>query len=104
MNKSEKIFIKKDNLEKIHIKLKGLKIIIEDKKKQSIIDDIIKLLDDDIKDNEVSVEETIKNKMNETKSSNPEMHFKLYKLYRKLSGEKITEEEATTSYDLYMCE
>lgn len=101
MNTSEKILVEKDRLEKMQVKLKGLKLIVEDRNAQSVIGEILELLDNELNDERVSVENMIKNKMNETKYSNPDQHFKLYMLYRKLVDNKITEEEALKGYKAY---
>jgi len=100
MDVSEKIFVKKDSLGKILTKLRGLKVMAKDKEMQLTIDQILELLDDELKVKDISVEEMIRDKMDETKISNPEKHLKLYMLYRKLVENKITEEEALNIYEL----
>lgn len=102
MSVSEKIVVKKDNLEKMKVKLRGLKVSIEDKSVQSAIGEILDLLDNELNDRDISLENTIKNKMIETKISNPDQHFKLYMLYRKLVEKRITEEDALKDYEIYI--
>lgn len=102
MDVSQKILVEKDNLEKMLVKLRGLKLLAEDKNAKSVIDEIIELLDNELNAKQVSVENMIKDKMNETKFSNPDQHFKLYMLYRKLVENKITEEKALEDYKIYL--
>lgn len=102
MDLSEKILVKKDSLEKMKVKLRGLKLSVDDKSAQSVIGDILEILDNELKFGHISVENMIKDKMTETKSSNPDLHFKLYMLYRKLVDNKITEEEALKGYKIYL--
>lgn len=49
-----------------------------------------------------SIKNSIFKTMNEVKLEDPELHFNLYMLYRKLEENKITEEEAVYKYELYM--
>ena len=101
MDTSEKILVEKYRLEKMQVKLKGLKLSVEDKNAKYVIGEILELLDTELNVKHISVENMIKDKMNETKLSNPDQHFKLYMLYRKLVDNKITEEEALKGYKLY---
>lgn len=98
MDTREKILVEKDRLEKMEVKIKGLRLIVEDKNAKYVIGEILELLDNELNVKHISVEDMIKNKMNETKLSNPDLHFKLYMLYRKLVDNKITEEEALKEY------
>lgn len=98
MNMSEKVVVNKDALDKIKIKLKGLKVSVEDKNAKSIIDEILKIYDDEIFNDNISLEKIIKDKMAETKVSNPDQNFKLYMLHRRLTDNKITQEEALRDY------
>lgn len=93
--------VNKDSLEKIQIKLKGLKIRVQDKEIQSLVSDILELLDGELKSKDISLEDIIYNEMNETKHSNPDLHFKLYMLYRKLSDGKMDKDEALKAYKAY---
>ncbi|MVX67370.1 hypothetical protein GKZ28_27505 [Clostridium chromiireducens] len=102
MSISEKIVVNKDKLEKIQTKLRGLKVMVHDKETQLLVTDILELLDGELKENDNSVEDMIYNKMNETKNSNPDLHFRLYMLYRKLSDGKIGEDEALKAYKTYI--
>jgi hypothetical protein len=48
---------------------------------------------------EISAEDVIYGKMVEVKHSNPDLHFKLYKLYRNLISSRISELDAMVSYE-----
>lgn len=102
MDSSERIAVKKDSLEKMKVKLKMLKVSVEDKSAKSLIVEILEFLDNEIMFEKISVEQMIKDKMIETKVSNPDQHFKLYMLYRKLQDNKITQEEALREYEIYI--
>lgn len=98
---NEKVIVNKESLDKMQTKLRGLKVIVKDKQIQSLVSEILELIDDELNAKDISVEEIIKDKMKETKFSNPELHFELYKLYRKLTDGKIDEAEALKAYHLY---
>lgn len=102
MDMSEKLLVRKDSLERMKVKLRGLKVSVEDKSAQTVICDILEILDSELKVKDISLEEMIYNKMKETKSINPDLHFKLYMLYRKLSDGKIDEDEALKAYKVYI--
>jgi hypothetical protein len=95
---SEKVVVNKDALDKIKTKLKGLKVSVEDKNAKSIIDEILKIFEDEIFNDNFSLEKIIKDKMAETKISNPDQNFKLYMLHRRLTDNKITQEEALRDF------
>ncbi len=99
---NEKIMVNKDTLEKMQTKLRGLKLMVQDKEIQSLVIDILELLDNELRAKDSSLEDIIYDKMKETKNSNPDLHFKLYMLYRKLSDGKIDENEALKNYKVYM--
>lgn len=99
---NEKVMVNKVSLEKMQTKLRGLKVMVQDKQIQSLVSEILELLDDELNVKDISIEEIIKDKMKESKFSNPELHFELYKLYRKLSDGKIDENEALKAYNLYI--
>ncbi|AWK50933.1 hypothetical protein DIC82_07820 [Clostridium beijerinckii] len=102
MSINDKIIVNKDSLEKIEIKLRGLKVMVQDKEIQSLVSDILELLNGELKSIDISLEDIIYNKMKETKHSNPDLHFKLYMLYRKLSDGKMDEDEALKAYKAYI--
>lgn len=98
---NERIMVNKETMDKIEIKLKGLKLQLEDKNLIKDLEETIDLLEREIKAKANSLEVRIKEKMNETKYSNPEVHFKFYMLYRKLVDKQITEEEALKAYEIF---
>lgn len=102
MDSSDKVLVNKESLESIQIKLRGLKVSLDDKNAQSVIGEILEILDNELKIETISIEQIIHDKMNETKYLNHELHFKLYMLYRKVVENKITEEEAAKAYELYL--
>lgn len=99
---NEKIIVDKEIIDKIQSKLQGIKLQIHDKKLRDKLDEVISLLNFEIGIESNSLHETIKKKIDETKYSNPEIHFKFYMLYRKLAEGQITEEEALKSYEIYI--
>jgi hypothetical protein len=50
----------------------------------------------------VSVEELIYEKMVKVKQNNPELHLKLYMLYRNLNNGRISEVDAMSSFESYL--
>ncbi|WP_055668126.1 hypothetical protein [Desnuesiella massiliensis] len=99
---NENIVVDKETMDKIELKLRGLKLQLQDKTLIKDLQEIIDLLEGEIKTKANSLQENIKEKMNETKHSNPEVHFKFYMLYRKLADNQITEEEALKAYEIYI--
>lgn len=98
---NNKKLVDKDTLERIQIKLKGLKLMTDDKEIISTIDEILALLQNEAKTKDVSIKEMIISKMKETKTTNPELNFRLYILNRKLEDGIMTEEEALRAYYIY---
>jgi hypothetical protein len=52
--------------------------------------------------NKVSVQDVIYEKMVEVKNNNPDLHLKLYMLYRNLTSGRISELDAIDSYESYL--
>lgn len=102
MGTSENILIQKDTVEKIQEKISELKASLKDKNHQSIIDEILELLENELRVKDIPLEDMIHDKMVETKFSDPELNFKLYMLYRKLTENKIRKEEALKIYEMYI--
>lgn len=101
MDSSDKIVVKKESLEKLKVKLKMLKVSVEDKNAKALVVEALEFLDNEIMIKDISLEEMIREKMIETKVSNPDQHFKFYMLYRKLQDNKITQEEALRDFEIY---
>lgn len=102
MSINDKIMVNKDSLEKIQTKLRGLKVTVQDKEIRLLVSEILELLNGELNPIDISLEDMIYNKMKETKSTNPDLHFKIYMLYRKLSDGKIDEDEALKAYKAYI--
>lgn len=98
----DKILVNKENLEKMETKLVSLKLLVEDESLKKNISEILEIIDSEINGKTISIKQCIREKMDETKFSNPELNFKLYMLYRKLSDGKIDEEEALKAYEIYI--
>ena len=99
---NNKKLVDKDTIEIIQVKLKGLKLMTDDKEIISTIDEVLALLQNEAKTKDVSIKEMIISKMKETKSTNPELNFRLYILNRKLEEGIMTEEEALRAYYIYI--
>lgn len=99
---NEKIIVNKEIMDKIEVRLKAIKLQLSDKTLRNELDEVLSLLNIELKAKNNSLEESIKEKMDETKYSNPEIHFKFYMLYRKLVENQITEEEALKTYEIYI--
>jgi len=100
VNKNNKLSIGVEALEKI---VKGLKEIsllcyepnlkVKIEELQSFVSSIFNL------DSKISAEDVIFEKMVEVKRLNPELHLKLYMLYRNLVSGRISEMDAMISYE-----
>ena len=101
MGVNEKILVKKENLQKIQTNLKVLRVMTNDKDALKTIDEMIYIINEELKEKYVSIKEKIKDRMEKTKNTDPELNFNLYMLYRKLSDGKIDEEEALKAYEIY---
>lgn len=99
---NNKKLVDKDTIDKIQVKLKGLKLMTDDKEIISTIDEVLALLQNEAKTKDVSIKEMIIAKMRETKSTNPELNFRLYILNRKLEKGVMSEEEALKAYEIYI--
>lgn len=102
MDNSEKILINKENLEKIKLRLEGVRLMSSEKEVKKEIQILIDLLTEEIDSQKLSFRELLDEKIRDTKYSNQELNFKLYMLQRKLDDGKISEEEALKAYDLYI--
>ncbi|WP_125152158.1 hypothetical protein [Clostridium rectalis] len=98
----DKIVLDKEILTKIQSRATAIKLISNDKQIIKEASEILSIIEEQFKVNSVSLLERINQKMKETKLSNPELNANLYILYRKLSDNKISEEDAAVLYDLYV--
>lgn len=106
MYSEDKIWVSRNELEKVCLKLKGLKLVLKDNDLKDIINESIEILDKEIKYENtraegINVEQLISNKMVNTKYSNPDLNFILYKLLRRLQNKQIDENEAMRIYEMY---
>lgn len=102
MDNNEKILINKEVLEKIKLRLEGVRLMSSEKDVKKDLESIIKIISDEIDSEKVSFRELLDEKIRDTKYSNSELNFKLYMLRRKLEDGKISDEEALKAYDLYV--
>lgn len=101
MSINDKLVVKRDNLEKIQTNMKVLKVMIEDKDALKILEEMSEIIEGELKIEEIPIKDKIKDKMTKTEDKDPELSFKLYMLYRKLSDGKIDEAEATRDFEIY---
>ena len=101
MSNKNQVSIPVESIEKIIRELNEISILCSEpylKTKieglQSLVSNIINIVD-----NKISVEEIIYEKMVKVKHLNPELHFKLYMLYRNLMSGRISEVNAMSSYE-----
>jgi len=102
MYTKEKIIIDMEMLEKIKAGIKEIIILSDNKKVRKKAEELSELLEDKEIMEVKSLYERIKEKMKKTKYSNSELNVNLYLLYRNLVEEKITEEEALDTFEMYM--
>ncbi|KAJ51170.1 hypothetical protein BD780_002376 [Clostridium tetanomorphum] len=98
----EKLLIHKETLVRIQSRAMAIKFLSKDKQLTKEVEEILELIDKEIKANSMSLIEKIEHKMKETKLTNPEMNANLYILYRKLSDGKISETDASALFELYI--
>lgn len=91
-------------IEKIEEKLRDVELSTSDYLVKEKIENIIEFIEKETKDNKFFLEEMIKNKINETRTTNPKLNTNFYMLYRNLTEGRITREEAKAIYDIYIKE
>jgi hypothetical protein len=101
MSINDKLVIKREDLEKLRADIKVLKVLIDNRDALKIINEMSEVIEDNLKFDEVNIKLKIKDKMTKTESSDPELSFKLYMLYRKLSDGKIDDAEAARDFEIY---
>lgn len=101
MSINDKLVVKREDLEKLRAELKVLKVLIYNKDALRIINEMSEVIEDNLKFEEINIKDKIKDKMTKTESTDPEVSFKLYMLYRKLSDGKIDEAEAARDFEIY---
>lgn len=94
MSINDKLVVKRESLEKLRTDIKVLKVMIDNRDALRIINEMSEVIEDNLKFDEINIKDKIKDKMTKTESTDPELSFKLYMLYRKLSDGKIDDAEA----------
>ncbi|WP_027624852.1 hypothetical protein [Clostridium lundense] len=98
----DKILISKDILKKIQSRAITIKLVSTDRQITKEAEEILEIINVQLKENSLSLLERIDKKMKETKLSDPELNANLYILYRNLSGGKISEQDADALFELYI--
>ncbi|QLY78752.1 hypothetical protein [Clostridium intestinale] len=101
MSINDKLVVKRESLEKLRTDIKVLKVMIDNRDALRIINEMSEVIEDNLKFDEVNIKDKIKDKMTKTESTDPELSFKLYMLYRKLSDGKIDDAEAARDFEIY---
>ncbi len=99
---NDKVLLNKSLFQRIILELKELKVTCKDEQMNKKIGELLKAIYDDINNKNLSLEELIKEKMKETKFTNPDLNASLYLLYRNLISGKITEEDALIRFEAYV--
>ena len=96
------IVIKEEKVIKILEDLNDVLIRCEDESiKEKINSSILELEKSLNRESRMEISELISERMKEFKTKDPDLHFKLYMLYRKLEDRKISEEDAAQAYKSY---
>lgn len=98
----EKLLVNKDVLIKIQSRAIAIKLMAKDKQIIKEAEDMLEMIDKELKENSLSLLEKIDQKMKETKLTDAELNANLYILYRKLSDNKISEQDAAALFDMYV--
>lgn len=98
----DKILISKDILTKIQSRAIAIKLASKDRQIIKEAEDILEIINAQLKENSLSLLEKIDKKMKETKLADPELNANLYILYRNLSDGKISEQDADALFELYV--
>jgi hypothetical protein len=102
MEGNRTLSINEDTLNLVVSKLKKIQLSSEDKIVSSQINCILDIFEDIINSNRLSLKDLIRKVMQEVKKDDPELHFNLYMLNRKIENEKISEDEAKNIFETYM--
>lgn len=102
MSSNEKILINKECIDKIKAGMHTIRLTTKEKNIKKEAEALIKLLEDEINLDNLSLEERILKKMKETKSVDPEMNANLYILHRKLVNGQIGEQQALELFEMYV--
>lgn len=101
MIKNNKVSIQVETIEKIVKELNEINLLCSEPNLKMKIEGLQSFVFSvmDIMDSKISVEDVIYEKMVEVKHLNPDLHLKLYMLYRNLMGGRISEVDAMSSFE-----
>lgn len=91
-------------IEKIKTELKEIKELNSAYEMRNRINMLLKYIDDDTTGDKSAFLDIIFIKLKEAKDINPQLNASLYLLYRNLSDDKITIQEAQKLFDMYINE
>ncbi len=99
----KKVYIENDIIEKILFELKEIKDCSTEDTLKIRLSNVIKTLSKASNCNmDKLLEDMIYEKMRESMNNNPELHSKLYMLYRSLVDGKVSEEAAKQLFETYL--
>lgn len=101
MIEKKKILIDGETIDKIVFTLKEIKVSSNDSKIKAKIDELQNIIEKECNPDK-TIEQIIHEKAKEVKNTDPELHLKLYMLYRNLTMGKVSEDEAKISYENYL--
>lgn len=101
MSNDEKISITKELMNKIKIGLNNISLATKDKNIKKEAEDLVKLVEAELIEEEVTVAERILKRMRETKNVDPDTNANLYILHRKLVNNQISETQALQMLEMY---
>ena len=103
MNSKNVVSLKIEEMHKIIKELNEISILCFEPHIKMKIDGVQKFVSNFLdSDSEISFEDEIFEKMVEVKHINPDLHLKLYILYRNLVSGRISEVDAMASYESYL--
>lgn len=83
-------------------KLKAIQLSSEDNTVLTQVNHILDIFENITKPKEACLKDIIYKTMQEVKNDDPDLHFNLYMLYRKIEDVKISEEDAKDIFETYM--
>ena len=103
MNNNNQVSIGVDAIERITRELKEISLLCSDTHLEMKIDELQCFVTSILgQGNKFSAEDLIFEKMVEVKHMNPDLHLKLYMLYRNLVSNRISEEDAIASFEILL--
>jgi hypothetical protein len=99
VSKNNEVSIQIETVQKIIKELSEISLLCSDPHLKMKIEELQSFVSSVNLDSKFSIEEEIFKKMVEAKHANPDLHFKLYMLYRNLMSGRISEVDAMASYE-----